>query len=217
RMEQQWNWPLAHREGWPDLSAAEADFYSVIQAFNLRSHQIKIIWFNQFGWDRQSCGLRMPEDMQFTDLRMGADVEFGQSIYEPFGISQLETLGWGGLCVISSACGCLDFVRSIAGSQLSDNILIADYTHPDIFEDHNDMHDLLQIDRRRRDLIEHHVSENIARAILENLPQNHDQVQLLIDQGSELAAQMSWDAICRNYFLPALHRAYHHYRARQTA
>jgi len=217
RMEQQWNWPLAHREGWPDLSEAEADFYSVIQAFNLRSHQIKVIWFNQFGWDRQSCGRRMPEDMQFTDLRMGADVEFGQSIYEPFGIAQLETLVWGDLCVISSACGCLDFVRSITGAELPDNIVVADYTKPDAGKDHKDMHTLLQIDRRSRDLIEHHVSERIAGAILQNLPQNHDQIQSLVNQGSELAAQMSWDAICRNYFLPALNRAYHHYRARQTA
>jgi len=217
RMEQQWNWPLAHREGWPDLSEAEADFYSVIQAFNLRSHQIKVVWFNQFGWDRRSCGLRMPEDMQFTDLRMGADVEFGQSIYEPFGIAQLETLGWGGLCVISSACGCLDFVRSITGPELPDNIVVADYTRPDAFEEYKDIHSLLQIDHRRRDLIEHHVSENLARAIMENLSQKHDQIQSLINQGGELAVQMSWDVICRNYFLPALSRAYHHYCARQTA
>jgi hypothetical protein len=27
----------------------------------------------------------MPADMEFMDIRKGSDVEFGQSIYEPFG------------------------------------------------------------------------------------------------------------------------------------
>ena len=44
--------------------------------------------------------------MSFLDIRRGSDVEFGQSIYEPFGIAMLEPLTYGAICVISSVCGC---------------------------------------------------------------------------------------------------------------
>jgi len=97
RMEAEYGWPVAHREGLPDLSAGEAAFYTGVQAFNARSRNIKIVFVNQFGWDRESCGRNMPEDMTFLDIRKGTDLEFGQSIYEPFGIAQLEPLAFGGL------------------------------------------------------------------------------------------------------------------------
>ena len=39
------------------------------------------------------------------------DAELGMATYEPFGISQLEPLGSGAVCVISNVCGCAGFVR----------------------------------------------------------------------------------------------------------
>ena len=217
QMEQSWDWPLAHREGWPDLSGAEAVFYAAIQTFNVRARNIKAILINQFGWDRPSCGLRMPSDMEFADLRRGADVEFGQSIYEPFGIAQLEALGLGGLCVIGSVCGCLGFVRSLTDSVLSRNIIITDYTQLDDTDIGNDFSVLLEIDRQRRDVIERKISCQISDKIFHNLPQNDAQTESLLQQGSALAGLMSWDVVCQKYFLPALDRAYHKYRARQIA
>ena len=95
-MEANYGWPVAHREGWPDLSGGEADFYTAIQQFNARSRNIKAVFINQFGFDPKSCGRQMPGDMEFMDIRKGADVEFGQSIYEPFGIAQFEPLTFGG-------------------------------------------------------------------------------------------------------------------------
>ena len=83
----------------PTSPAAKPEFYTAIQEFNARSRNVKVIFINQFGFDQQSCGMRMPEDMEFMDIRKGADVEFGQSIYEPFGIAQLEPLTFGGICV----------------------------------------------------------------------------------------------------------------------
>jgi hypothetical protein len=112
-MESKYNWPVAHREGWPDLSGGEAEFYALIQKFNARSRNIKVVFINQFGFCRHCCGSKMPEDLTFTDLRMGTDVELGMSTYEPFGISQLEPLTFGGICVISSVCGCAGFVRDV--------------------------------------------------------------------------------------------------------
>ncbi|MHC4483519.1 MAG: glycosyltransferase family protein [Planctomycetota bacterium] len=133
-IESAYNWPVAHREGWPDLSGGEANFYTAIQEFNAKSRNIKIIFVNQFGFCRKNCGERMPEDMEFMDIRKGSDVEFGLSIYEPFGISQFEALTFGGICVISSVCGCAGFVRDVAGAQNPEsvkNIIIADYTNLD--------------------------------------------------------------------------------------
>ncbi|MHC5087417.1 MAG: glycosyltransferase family protein, partial [Planctomycetota bacterium] len=106
QMEAEYNWPMAHREGMPDLSGGEAAFYAGVQEFNTRSRNIKVVFINQFGFDPQACGYRMPSDMEFMDIRKGSDVEFGQSIYEPFGIAQLEPLTFGGICVLTNVCGC---------------------------------------------------------------------------------------------------------------
>ncbi|MHC4221302.1 MAG: hypothetical protein ACYST9_02690 [Planctomycetota bacterium] len=78
RIETQYNWPVAHREGMPDLSGGEADFYTALQEFNTKSKNIKVVFINQFGFTRKKCGKRMPADMEFMDIRKGSDVEFGQ-------------------------------------------------------------------------------------------------------------------------------------------
>ncbi len=94
---------------------------------------------NQFGFSRDRCGDSMPADMAFDDLRRGTDLEFGQSIYEPFGIAQVEPLSTGALCVVSDVCGCLGFASlrrtrqtgSCASSNLQStlpNIVVANYT-----------------------------------------------------------------------------------------
>ncbi|HMN31682.1 MAG TPA: hypothetical protein PKE45_26270, partial [Caldilineaceae bacterium] len=73
-------------------------------------------------------GRRMPAEMEFIDIRKGSDLEFGQSIYEPFGIAQLEPLSFGALCCVSNVCGCLGFVdRAMAGLQHLSNVVVADY------------------------------------------------------------------------------------------
>ena len=55
--------------------------------------------------------------MEFMDIRKGSDVEFGQSIYEPFGIAQLEPLTFGAICVFSNVCGCAGFFRDVSNGQ----------------------------------------------------------------------------------------------------
>ena len=114
-MERWWHWPVAHREGDPDLSHGEAVFYQGVQEFNARARMIKVVYVNQFGWDRMVGGERMPEDMTILDIRRGTDLEFGQSIYEPFGISQLEPLTYGAVCVPTAVCGCRGIRRAGSG------------------------------------------------------------------------------------------------------
>ena len=210
-MESSYNWPVVHREGWPDLSGGEADFYAKVQQFNAQSRNIKVIFINQFGFYRKSCGSRMPEDMEFMDIRKGTDVEFGQSIYEPFGISQLEPLTFGGICVFSSVCGCAGLLRDVAGTENIKNIIIADYTNLDGF-DYTDIKDLLQIDGVVRDAIEAKVSEKTSQEIVERLPRSESEIESMIQTGYELAKNMSWDAIVKNYLLNSLQKAPHKLR-----
>lgn len=205
RMESAYNWPVAHREGWPDLSGGEAEYYTAIQEFNARSRNIKIVFINQFGFDSKRCGARMPENMEFMDIRKGTDVEFGQSIYEPFGIAQVEPLTFGGICVFSSVCGCAGFVKDVTRAQDVRNVIIADYTNLEAHAD-SDIEDLLQIDRSVRDLIEASQSEKVAMQICSRLPKNEVEIETMIETGYELARNMSWDVVVRNYLLPSLER-----------
>ncbi|MBN2312654.1 MAG: hypothetical protein JXM79_01915 [Sedimentisphaerales bacterium] len=203
RIESDYHWPVAHREGWPDLSGGEAAYYTAVQEFNTRSRNIKILFINQFGFEPRRCGHRMPHDMEFMDIRKGSDVEFGQSIYEPFGIAQLEPLTFGGICVFSSVCGCLGFLRDVTGGQDVKNVIVADYTNLEN-HDYADIEDLLQIDRSVRDEIEAIQSEKVAMQICSRLPKNELDVESMTQSGYELAKNMSWDTVVNHYLLNSL-------------
>jgi glycogen synthase len=205
-MESSYNWPVAHREGWPDLSGGEAGFYTAIQEFNAQNRNIKVVFINQFGFDPRRCGSRMPKDMEFMDIRRGSDVEFGQSIYEPFGIAQLEPLTFGGICVTSNVCGCTGFLQDIANVEKVQNVIIADYTNLET-QENLEIEDLLQIDRGVRDQIEARVSEKVAKEVVARLPENESEVECLLRNGYELAKHMSWKAAVESYLLVSLEKA----------
>ena len=205
-METRYHWPVAHREGMPDLSGGESWFYTGVQEFNAKSRNIKIVYINQFGFDRSTCGNRMPEDMEFMDIRKGSDVEFGQSIYEPFGIAQLEPLSFGGLCVFSNVCGCAGFVKSVTQGSDIKNVIIADYTNLGDYTWY-DIEDLQSIGKDARDHIEHNVSQKVALEICSRLPKNEQEQADMIDTGYGLAQHMSWDSVVDNYVMKSLHKA----------
>jgi len=202
-MEAAYGWPVAHREGWPDLSGGEADFHTAIQQFNARSRNIKAVFINQFGFDPKSCGRQMPDDVEFMDIRKGADVEFGQSIYEPFGIAQLEPLTFGGICVVSTVCGCAGFLRDVTAGQPVRNVILADYTR---LEDrpYEDIEDLVQIEKSVRDRIEAVEAARVAQEIMDRLPKDPAEVEQMIREGYRLARNMSWDVVVRKYLLDDL-------------
>ena len=205
-MELRYNWPVAHREGMPDLSGGESMFYTGVQEFNAKSRNIKIVYINQFGFDRSSCGNRMPEDMEFMDIRKGSDVEFGQSIYEPFGIAQLEPLSFGGICVFSNVCGCAGFVNKVTDGKDVRNVIIADYTDLGDYTWY-DIEDLQSIGKEARDHIEHNVSQKVALEICARLPKDDREQADMIDAGFDLAKHMGWDAVVDNYVMKSLHKA----------
>jgi hypothetical protein len=210
-MESDYNWPVSHREGWPDLSGGEAGFYTAIQEFNAKSRNIKAVFVNQFGFNRETCGLRIPPEMDFVDIRRGSDVEFGLSIYEPFGIAQLEPLTFGGICVITNVCGCAGFLRDVAGPEGVKNVIVADFTKIDAAR-FPDVEDMLQIDRSVRDSIEEAEAERVAMQICSRLPKNDSDIESMINTGYALAKDMSWDTVVNNYLLPSLQKVYQHHR-----
>ena len=218
-MESVYNWPVAHREGWPDLSGGEAELYTAIQQFNAQNRNIKIIFINQFGFEPKYCGKRMPEDMEFMDIRKGSDVEFGQSIYEPFGIAQLEPLTFGGLCVVSNVCGCAGFAHDVTASQdvnpeSTKNLIIADYTNLNNHS-YDNIEDLLQIDRQVRNQIEARQSKKVAMQIIQRLPKDKSETEDIIQAGYRIAKDMSWDVMVKNYLLNSLQKALHKQQGRR--
>ncbi len=204
-MESSYGWPVAHREGWPDLSGGEANFYTKVQEFNAKSRNIKIVFINQFGFRQKNCGNRMPEDMEFMDIHKGSDVEFGQSIYEPFGIAQFEPLTFGGICVVSSVCGCTGFLRDITGGESVKNVIVADYTNLEI-RDYDDIEDMLEIGQSVRNQIEAGQSEKVAKEIIARLPKDKSEIESMIQTGYSLAKNMSWDVVVNNYLLKSLQK-----------
>jgi hypothetical protein len=234
RMASEYGWPREHREGWPDLYALEAPLWQAIASFNASARASRIALINQFGFSRDRCGDSMPPDMSFDDLRNGTDLEFGMSVYEPFGIAQIEPLGSGALCVESDVCGCLGFInRQLAQNpqfyplEESDrlqadtsedkqpflNVLVTDFTtlvKPGVTLVPTNpvaaMRAALAIGQSERDALEHRAVQETARTILERLPRNDAEKQVLIDDGYLLARQMSWDVVAREQLLPAITR-----------
>ncbi len=205
-MEAAYNWPVAHREGMPDLSGGEAAYYAGVQEFNAKSRNIKVVFINQFGFTRACCGARMPADMEFLDIRRGSDVEFGQSIYEPFGIAQLEPLCFGGLCVVTTICGCAGFAKAVAAGKPAPNVIFADYT--ELNGDAGlEIEEMLRIDRTYRDKIEHKISEKIALEICARLPKNDEDANRILQSGYGMARHMGWEAVVENYVLKSLKKA----------
>lgn len=208
RWEAEYGWPVNHRGDNGDLLDNEVRFFfNVVEPFQWGRHAIRICLVNQFGWERALCGRRMPEQMRFADLRDGADLEFGQSIYEPFGIAQVEPLSSGALCVPSSVCGCLGLASRANGGEIPQNAIVADYVFIPPDWKMWSAWDALRIDQAVRDGIEARQSWEVAQRIANRLPKNDDDRRRLLEEGHRVASGMTWDVIVDDYLLPALMRA----------
>jgi len=204
QMERVYGWPVAHEKGYPDLSGGEEGLDDMLIEFNRNHQAVRAVLVNQWDWSRKLCGERMPEEMTFRDIRCGTDVEFGLSVYEPFGISQLEPLSFGAICVVSNVCGCLGFARSVAGDEpLEPNIIEADFLRLD--EDMS-IEQLIDIDIGHRDRIEIGEARRLAELIVGCLPRDEESLRERIRSGYNLAIKMSWEQVVQGYFLPSLGR-----------
>ena len=225
-MVETYEWPLVHREGYPDLAPGEQAFDERVRAFNARARAVKVLFVNQFGWDRRSCGESMPADMTFQDLRQGSDVEFGQSMYEPFGIAQIEPLTFGSISVISDACGCLGFLEAATGAARprpadggssasgrrrdapstargKAGYIRAEYT---VMDEGMDLVRARGIGAEECGKAEAATSCRVAQELLGLLPASEDEVSGRLRRGYATASQMSWERVVVDAFLPALER-----------
>ena len=195
-----YGWPLVHREGGSDLSSGELKFDLLVRAFNARTRAVKALFVNQFGWDQQSCAF-LPADAEFADLRRGSDAEFGQSIYEPFGISQVECLSSGTISVVSDVCGCRGFVRQAAGEAELGSFIEGAYTQLDE-ADRADQ----PIGVRERTQAEALQSQVVASALARQLSAGESGRKRLLAEGYAAAQQMSWERVAEDMLLPVLRR-----------
>lgn len=208
-MEARYGWPVHHTEATvqvggeavPDLVSHEVPFYRAAEEFNQAYSSASIVLVNQFGWSRDRCGLRMPEEMSFVDIRRGSDLEFGQSVYEPFGIAQVEPLSHGALCVVSRICGCVGFLQRVDGLA-ERNVIIADYT--DVSPEIDSIEAALSIDQAQRDRMETAKAAEIARTIVARLPHDKAEAEHILETGYDLSRHMSWEVVARDYLLPSL-------------
>ncbi|HEX4123335.1 MAG TPA: hypothetical protein VHY37_01310 [Tepidisphaeraceae bacterium] len=214
RMESSHHWPVAHREGLPDLSGGEAAYYQGVQEFNAQARNVKVVFINQFGFESKVCGTRMPADMEFMDIRKGSDAEFGQSIYEPFGIAQVEPISFGGICVFTNICGCAGFVEKAAGGA-TPNAIVADYT--ELADPNIRPEKLLNINQTQRDQIEDTIARKVAEELVARLPRTPDEFQQFINGGYALAQKMSWEVVAKEYVVPGIQRASRAKRLEQIA
>lgn len=204
-MEKVYGWPVRHEKGYPDLCQGEEVLGGYFQGFNDSHKAVRAVFVNQWNWNRRVCGDRMGEDMTFGDIRRGTDLEFGLSIYEPFGISQFEALSFGALCAVSNVCGCMGYARRVAGDELPDcNIIEGDFLEVPAGLSEAE---LMSLSLEQRNVIENREARRLAELIIERLPRDDEAMRRLIDAGYRLAQGMSWEHVVAEYFLPSLGRA----------
>jgi hypothetical protein len=201
-MAEEYGWPRRHREGYPDLVGPEFGFSQMVDHFNAIHGNIQAILVNQFGWSHELVGPNSAEEMSFGDLRRAADIEFGMATYEPFGISPLEPLGAGAICVISNVCGCAGFVREVSGGT-TPNVLVADYT---TLERPWSIEDLLSMSQAQRDAIESRVAVHVADELMHRLPVDVNERRALLESGQTLVRMMGWDQVLESKLIPMLRR-----------
>lgn len=204
QMERVYGWPVHHEDGYPDLCGGEEILMDLFESYNRDHEHTRAVLVNQFGWSHELCGHRMPKDMTFADIRQGTDIEFGMSIYEPFGISQLEPLSFGAICVPSNVCGCMGFVRQVTGDKPAENVLEADFI--DLGRDVS-IDQAKAIGAAERDPVESTESRRLAEELIRRLPRQADAADALAAAGAALAGQMSWEHVVTDFLLPALRGA----------
>lgn len=191
-MERDYGWPVLHRRGWPDLEGEEERIYDFLSVFNAKSKAIKGVFLNQFGFQQGPSGLRVPEGADLLTLRAASDLELGMSVYEPFGIAQLETYAYGGPPLVSRACGCSFLLEEAAPRG---TYLVLDFARPDkeVVPGLNDRKVLLNLSMDQRELIEEAVIDSRAGALMEMIDPAGAEARFRLMMDS--APALGWEAI----------------------
>lgn len=223
-MAKDYGWPGVHREGYPDLAGPEVQIAAGIETLNVDAQKmgahVRGVLVNQFGFSRARVGDALSEAASVDDLRIAADVELGMSVYEPYGIAQLEPLYAGAICIPSSACGCIGLVkRAISELGLTAAtcpiVLEADFADEAMLPERSraalkqggDLSPAIGLTSTELRDIEARVCERLADELMKRLPSTDVERTRLIELGQRLAAKMSWDRVATTDFLPAIEAA----------
>ena len=216
-MAREYHWPANHYQWGADLQGPETDLYARLQASqttinsavaaaapNSEHPPLRLLLVNQFGWSQARLGSACPAEMNFDDLRRATDVEFGLSVYEPFGISPLEPLHAGAICAISTISGCCGLVkRSMveAGMETSRLVIPVDFTAPDPGATIRDMINMSAEHRREHERLS---CTALAADLFKRLPRTAADTAAMLSEGQTLARHMGWDFVAEREFLANL-------------
>lgn len=199
KMEKNYGWPVLHRKGYPDLEGDEEHAYNALEIFNAKSKSIKGVYINQFGFDRKRCGNRMPKDASLLNLRAGSDLEFGLSVYEPFGIAQLETFPYGGIPLLSQACGSA-FLLEKAFSKDPDTFYVVDYAKipSKLKSKYRKRTDYKIMSISDRDLIEEAITQEHSKQVFKLLIKADKNKEDFFHRTQQLAQELTWESRLRD-------------------
>lgn len=204
--EAEYGWPVKHRAGNGDLREAETAFYlEAIEPFNRRAGAIRAMLINQAGWGEGRLGRRMTPGLTVADCLHGADLVFGQSIYEPFGLRIAEAALAGTPVCVSDVCGSVPALRKAAG-ELPENVIVADYVKMPPGYWLGSPYDALSIDQGVRDWVEQKNSLPAAHALERLLMVDAAVRSAWLESGERIRVALSWDGIAENMFMPAMRR-----------
>lgn len=209
RMEKEYGWPALHRKGWPDCVGYEEEIYDLVQIFNAKSKSIKALFINQFGFDTRTCGDRIPIGTNLVDLRIASDAELGYSIYEPFGISQIETIPYGGFSLLSRACGSSYLFDDIFKDEKFNIYHIIDFSSIEnlqtdevrhILGSNDKINSFKNISGETRKIIEDKLFTLYCDEIFNLLPKTDDKRKEVLENLSSKSTYFSWEARLKEIF-----------------
>lgn len=209
RMEKEYGWPVLHKKGWPDCIGYEEEIYDLIQLYNAKSKSIKAVFINQFGFDTRTCGDRVPLGTTIVDLRIASDAELGYSIYEPFGISQIESVPFGGISLLSRACGASYLFEKIWENDKNAPYHIIDFSSledlklsqiNEILLSSDKITSLKNLDSNLRKQIETNFFKINCLKIIEKLPKTDKERESLLETNSTKVMNFGWEARLKDVF-----------------
>lgn len=175
-------------------SATIRSLQARVAEHNGRRGALHIHLINQADW---------PRGLDFTreDLHRATDVALGQSMYESYGLAQLEPLSCGAVCVLSGVSG----ARFAVGEEEHPNLVVADYVtvegeHP-AERSIAQWKALSEAELRR---LEERSAERVARRLAERLPPEEEGHRELLETGRRLAQRMEWEPLLREQLVPFL-------------
>jgi len=186
KISDDYNWPVNHKGGFPDLIDYETEVWWMVNEFNKNSKRIKVLFVNQPGINKEI--FNWPDGFEISNVLNGADLVFGQSIYEPYGVSQAEAALMNNVVLASSQSG---FIAQFKDFELK-NIIPAEYVS---MGRNMDMESLRNISIEERNSMEREYSKKIADIIIERLSEKDN-----YNIKDEVLKRIDWNEISKNIF-----------------